>query len=243
MNNIHFFPLRSSAVSLYRHHVEANNTVKVKMKSVTVKFQPENLEGIGSYRVVVSVKNFASLKVNEDVDLVISLYEASDGCAKPICENFVIESWRNNVSAANSNNLRVQFADINKKDIQHNDIWLVCHVISLGNFSNTVLTSAEDIKRVNFHKPVGIAAKKITDLFTFQKGQNVVDEDVKCSFLKGDYEESLEKTLRKLIFEEKSVNAEWAVLKCHIQINLGNIQYNTNFFLSICKNDIIIFIF
>ena len=209
------------------------------MKSVTVKFQPENLEGIGSYRVVVSVKNFASLKVNEDVDLVISLYEASDGCAKPICENFVIESWRNNVSAANSNNLRVQFADINKKDIQHNDIWLVCHVISLGNFSNTVLTSAEDIKRVNFHKPVGIAAKKITNLFTFQKG-HVKDEDVKCSFLKGDSKESLEKTLKNLIFNEKSVNPEAAVLKCHIQINLGN---NTNFFLWICKNDIIIFIF
>ena len=213
-------------MSLYRHHVDAHN--KSKTKNVPTRAQePENLEGIGSYRVVVSVKNFASLKVkevlkvNEDVDLVISLYEASDGSAKPICENFFIESWKNNESSAKANNLRVQFVDINKKDIQNNDIWLVCHVLSLGNFSNTVLTSAEDIKRVNFHKPVGIAAKKITNLFTFQKG-HVKDEDVKCSFLKGDSKESLEKTLKNLIFNEKSVNPEAAVLKCHIQINLGN---------------------
>ena len=47
--------------------------------------------------------------------------------------------------------------------------------------------------------------------------------EINCLFtFSGDPEESLEKTLRKLIFEEKSVNAEWAVLKCHIQINLGN---------------------
>ena len=38
-----------------------------------------------------------------------------------------------------------------------------------------------------------------------------MDEYVKGSFLKGDYEECLEKTLKKLTFDKKSVNAEWDV--------------------------------
>ena len=91
------------------------------------------------------------------------------------------------------NSLKVLFADISKNDITNRRLFLICYVVSDGNFSSkasqdVALSNRLMVKSASrgdlrgsahalnvsfnsFRRPVGVAAVEITDLFTFKTGR------------------------------------------------------------------------
>jgi dedicator of cytokinesis protein 1 len=189
-----------------------------------------------SFKIMLNVKNFASNKVSsgDDVDLIISIYEASEGrTPKPLFENYIVENWNRNSKDLDkrTNNLRVLFGDISKNDITDKRLFLICNVVSNGNFSSkngqsNINSSNEAIKTFNFRKPVGVAAHEITSLFTFKQGKTTykgAETELACPFLFSNDSETLESTFRKLVFEKKA-NVESKVFWVNIGIIFGDVS-------------------
>ena len=56
-----------------------------------------------TFRIMLEVTNFFTSKITEEnVDLIISVYEVYDSkeLPKPLCENFVIENWKQSANRA-----------------------------------------------------------------------------------------------------------------------------------------------
>ena len=194
----------------------------------------EDNETSNSFKILMTVKNFVSSKVTEDVDLIMSIYEVSNETKtpKPLCENYVVENWRRNPNDPGDierrNSLKVLFADISKNDITNKRLFLICNVVSEGNYSgkhgghlhihqdsmsksgskNDLLKGGRE-NGFNFRKPVGVAAVEITDLFTFKQGKTSEvggrENEISAPFLAGSDNESFESVFRKLVFEKKGV--------------------------------------
>lgn len=93
-----------------------------------------------SFRIMMMVKNFVAHRVSEVVELVFSIYEASESKTsppKPLCESYVVQWDRRSQDPREierRNNLRVIFADISKTDITNKRLFLICNVSNEGNF-------------------------------------------------------------------------------------------------------------
>lgn len=129
------------------------------------------------------------------MDLIISIYELSEAkFLRPVCENFIVKGWNKqnsevrrkedylscrvmlNLTIKERKNTRVQFGDISKNDIANKRLFLVCNVVTEGNYNNKSSTNMglnhdSEKKILNFRKPVGVAALDITDQFTFKQGK------------------------------------------------------------------------
>ncbi len=236
-------PETTSAVGLFRAHVEGSEKIKNMMLP--------RARGTGAgetsnfFKIMITVKNFVSSKVMDDVDLVLSIYEVGEAnrIPKPLCENYVVRGWRRNPNDPSDierrNNLKVLFADISKHDITSKRLFLICNVVSEGNFSSkahhhphlhhhlgggaeqaSVKSSSRGDLRSNdglFRKPVGVAAVEITDLFTFKQGKSSElgrESEVSAPFLVGGDNEPFESVFRKLAFERKTTDSKslWVTL-------------------------------
>lgn len=205
-------PTKTSAVQLYRSHVKSSE----KIKTLVAQKPKDDSETSNTFKIMLTVKNFVSNKVNEDVvDLNLSIYELNqDGkTPKPLCESYVVPNFSTN--SKSENNLRVLFGDISKNDIANKKLYLICNVVSNGNFcgKNTSLNnSSGDTSVACFRKPVGVAASDISDLFTFKQGktrQNTTETELTCAFLPVSNEsESWEVPFRKLMFDKKGSEAK-----------------------------------
>ncbi len=235
-------PEETSAVGLFRAHVDASEKIKNMMLP--------SARGAGAgetsnfFKIKMTVKNFVSCKVMEDVDLILSIYEVGEAnrVPRPLCENYVVRGWRRNpndpADIERRNNLKVLFADISKNDITNKRLFLICNVVADGNFSgkhhhhnplhaahdSSVFKSASrvDLRAAGtrdgvFRKPVGVAAVEITDLFTFKQGKSSElgrESEVSAPFLIGGDNEPFDSVFRKLAFEKKATDAKslWVTL-------------------------------
>ncbi len=236
---------RTSAVALYRQHLKTSE----KIKTMVGQKPQEEFTTTNSFKIMMTVKSFSSQKVgdNEKVDLVLSVYEASEAmkAPRPLCENYVIENWnqKRKTISLNDRRLRVLFGDLSKNDIADKRLFLICNVVTSGNFSskqnNASSSSSSAAGNANngtggdlmdgdiyFRKPIGVAAHEITSLFTFKQGKTSnkgAESELDLPFLMGGESESLETTFRKLMFEKKgSGAAEQKVLKVNIGIIFGD---------------------
>ncbi len=236
-------PEGSSAVALYRHHVEGSE----KIKNMMLPRPRGDGETSNFFKIMMTVKNFVSSKVVEDVDLIISIYEVSSEASKtpkPLCENYIVHNWRRNPydpsDIERRNNLKVLFADISKNDVTGKRLFLICNVISEGNFNSKGSqfhyhqqqpeSASKSASRIDlsvrggttrdgvFRKPIGVAAVEITDLFTFKQGKTTSElgreNEVSAPFLAGSDNEPFESVFRKLVFEKKGHDSKslWVTL-------------------------------
>ena len=229
-------PQETSAVGLFRAHVEASE----KLKNMMLPRATGGVSGEASnfFKIMLSVKNFVSSKVLEDVDLVMSIYEVGEAnrIPKPLCENYVVRGWRRNPNDPEDierrNNLKVIFADISKNDITSKRLFLICNVVSEGTFSakshlHPAQSAGDGLPKsasrgdlrsgggaghsILFRKPVGVAAVEITDLFTFKQGKSSElgrESEVSAPFLSGGDNEPFDSVFRKLVFDRKSTDAK-----------------------------------
>ena len=217
-------PESTSAVSLFRSHVEsARNSNAVQLRKPS---KPEKSVGTNSFRIILQMKNFDSPKITEDVDLIIGIYDVAKGSAgeykvTPICESFVIENWKKNGNN-DEKERRVQFGDLSKNDISNlnqkdHRKFLICNVVSYGNYGKYLGPGVELQNTKNFRKPIGVAACDITHKFTFNLGTQHSAENINCSFLEGDETETLFTTFKRFDSDNKRTTLVPNVL----QVELG----------------------
>ncbi len=190
-----------------------------------------------SFRIMLQVKSFSSAKVSsDDVDLIISVYEVEEGnlkAPKPVCESYVIENWKKTSAARDTNGgCRVLFDGICKNDITKKSLYLICNVVAQGNYTKhrTDVSSNENLGNIFFRKPAGVAARDITEIFTFRQNGHIKGDDTElfCPFLAGDEKECLETTFRKLV-SDKNAKVEPKGLHCQISIIFGDVALDNNY--------------
>ena len=218
-------PESTSAVSLFRSHVKsANSCNKFEAVQIRHRSKQENSVGTNSFRIMLQMKSFDSPKITEDVDLIIGIYDvvsvAGELKVTPICETFVIENWKKN-GRNEEKERRVQFGDLSKNDISNLDKnhrkFLICNVVSYGNYGKYLGPGVELQNTKNFRKPIGVAASDITGLFTFNLGTQQQDKNIDCNFLEGDETETLFTTFKRFDSDNKSTKFVPNVL----QVQLG----------------------
>ena len=195
----------------------------------------DDAETSNSFKIMLTVKNFVSPKIMEDVDLFISIYEVVENkTPKPLCENYVVENWSRNPELKDlerRNNLRVLFTDISKNDITGKRLYLICNVVSYFS-SKAVSASRSDLHKVKtkaeaaYRKPVGVAAVEISELFTFKQGKSSEfgrEIEVSAPFLPANSSESFESVFRKLVFEKRS-SADPKSLWVTVNVMMGSLN-------------------
>ena len=217
-------PQSTSAVSLFRSHVKSEIARKEQLVPNTSK--NEKLDSMGennSFRIMLHLKSFDSPKITDNVDLIIGIYDvetinANDLKVTPICENFVLENWKKNGNNEDKER-RVQFGDLGKNDMDltKKSKFLICNVVSHGNYGKYLGPGVELQNTKNFRKPVGVAAIDINSFFTFNIGKNNNQTKlIDCGFLEGDETETLFQTFKKF-HTKKDAN----ILKNVMQVELA----------------------
>lgn len=239
-SNGHILPPGStSAVSLHRHHVETHRKIKDTMQ--VSKVDKKNLnepQVTNTFRIMLEVTNFFTSKITEEnVDLIISVYEVYDSkeLPKPLCENFVIENWKQSANPSEKTKHSVLFEGISKNDIKQ--LFLICNVVASGNFAkikDAGKDRPEDVQAMLFRQAIGVAAQDITINFTFRQSRNQQfkgdEKNLCCHFRLGNGADTLDQTFRKLmtVMNEKNTaaNIEQNVLQGKITTFIGTETHN-----------------
>ena len=119
-----------------------------------------------TFRIMLEVTNFFTSKITEEnVDLIISVYEVYDSkeLPKPLCENFVIENWKQSANPSEKTKQSVLFEGISKNDIKQ--LFLICNVVASGNFAK-IKDAGKERPEVRYFSPfyIFVIGKDVSDL-------------------------------------------------------------------------------
>ncbi len=145
-------PDSASVVHLYRQHMVASNRIK---RAVAVSRNAAGLPNPGnpkmanrhSHMFFVTVQNFVC-GIGEDTELLLCLFDAREW--RPLTENYVVRWTRSGKPLELDlwGNQRVLFSDLGSRDLSRERVYLVCHVVRVGN-----MEVREDTKRGSNHTP------------------------------------------------------------------------------------------
>ena len=225
-----------SAVVLYRNHVKSAEESQMVVLNPT----PEDSSTSNTFKISLRVKNFVSTKITEDVDLVVSVYEASEGRSpRALFESFVVRGWSRNPTDSyeieRRKNLKVIYGDLSKNDILNKKLYLICNFVTDGNYCGKVedkhggdrlskSQSRTQLRDINFRKPVGVAAIEITEMFTFFLGKSTQREklrELSLPFLSGGDSDCMETIFKRLVYDKKYVDKSSEQLWVDIGVIFG----------------------
>ncbi|XP_064601988.1 dedicator of cytokinesis protein 1-like isoform X2 [Liolophura sinensis] len=225
-------PEKSSAIEVYRQHVEATERVQTERVSDEQDFEEETVQKSrteseseqkivwrSTYNLYVTVRNFVC-RVGEESELLMTLYDVKQ--SKFISENYVVRWGTKGMpkDLDKLNNLRVLFTDLGPKDRLREKVYLVCQVIRLGvmdpkDIENKKLTQG-------LRRPFGVAAMDVT---SYIQGAEDTDEDKQhfIPFFQCGEKESLEGVIKKVL-GGKEVNHKGQGLWVSMEILQGDIK-------------------
>lgn len=161
-------PDSTGAIQLYRRHVSTSSRIKTTSRVETPK---KEVVFYMQYSVFVNVKHMVC-KITDDAQMFLSLYDAKD-------EHFISEqylvAWDKMGMPKDLdrlNNLTVLFTDLGAKDLQREQVYIVCQIVRVGRMD----IKETDSKKLthNLRRPFGIGLFNISDLFN---GTAQYDED------------------------------------------------------------------
>ncbi|XP_069061938.1 dedicator of cytokinesis protein 2-like [Pleurodeles waltl] len=169
-------PDRTSIIHLFQAHKKATQLITDRIREESYNKQSEfsqmsRFAQSPTHSIYLCVRNFVC-KIGEEAELLMALYDPNK--QKMISENYLIR-WASTGGPKDLqllNNLKVIFTDLGSKDLNRENLYLVCQIVRVGRM---------DLKETNTRKltlglrrPFGVSVMDITDLV---KGKAESDED------------------------------------------------------------------
>lgn len=161
-------PDSTGAIQLYRRHVITSNRIQTVSR---VEPPKKEVAFYMQYNVYVNVKHMVC-NITDDAQVFLSLYDAKE--ERFISEQYLV-SWDKKGMPKDLdrlNNLTVLFTDLGARDLQREQVFIVCQIVRVGRMD----IRDTDSKKLTHHlrRPFGIGLLNISDLF---HGTAQYDED------------------------------------------------------------------